>query len=419
MSATECYRSGRFDATLRLVLERYDEVMAIMLPSLRAERSATYSPFLPLHPKTGHVMQVPIDEVRRDAATLVWRDPETNERFETSVLGGGAKLQWKPDWAMRWVALGVDYEMAGKDLIDSVKLSGEIARALGNEPPEGFNYELFLDEKGQKISKSKGNGLTIDEWLVYGTPESLALFMYNKPREAKRLFFDVIPRQVDDYLTFLEKFPSQDAKLQLGNPVWHIHGGTPPTPELVATGGERGTTISFAMLLNLVAVANSEDPAVLWGFIRRYAPGVSPETHPRLDRLVGHALAYYRDFVRPAKTYRAPTDAEQAALAELTKAFAAHEGSTDAEGLQAIAYEIGRSHFPDTSGKSKSPDGRPGVSQAWFSTIYNVLLGEARGPRFGSFVALYGVTETRALIRKALAGELVREHAAFIEARAA
>jgi lysyl-tRNA synthetase class 1 len=349
----------------------------------------------------------------------VWRDPETNERFETSVLGGEAKLQWKPDWAMRWVALGVDYEMAGKDLIDSVKLSGEIARALGSEPPEGFNYELFLDEKGQKISKSKGNGLTIDEWLVYGTPESLALFMYNKPREAKRLFFDVIPRQVDDYLTFLDKFPSQDAKLQLGNPVWHIHGGTPPEPELVAAGAERGTTISFAMLLNLVAVANSEDPGVLWGFIRRYAPGVSPQTHPRLDRLVGHAVSYYRDFVRPAKTYRAPIDMEQAALAELTKALAAHEGSTDAEALQAIVYEIGRSHFPDTSGKSKSPDGRPGVSQAWFSTIYNVLLGEARGPRFGSFIALYGVAETQALIRKALAGELVREHAAFIEARAA
>ena len=230
LSATECYRSGRFDATLRLMLERYDDVMAIMLPSLRAERSATYSPFLPLHPKTGHVMQVPIDEVRRDAATLVWRDPETGERFETSVLGGHAKLQWKPDWAMRWVALGVDYEMAGKDLIDSVKLSSEIARALGATPPDGFNYELFLDEKGQKISKSKGNGLTIEDWLTYGTPESLALFMYNKPREAKRLFFDVIPRQVDDYLTFLEKYPAKYAKICLGNLVCQIHALAPPIP---------------------------------------------------------------------------------------------------------------------------------------------------------------------------------------------
>jgi lysyl-tRNA synthetase class 1 len=320
---------------------------------------------------------------------------------------------------MRWVALGVDYEMAGKDLIDSVKLSGEIARALGAAPPEGFNYELFLDEKGQKISKSKGNGLTIDEWLVYGTPESLALFMYNKPREAKRLFFDVIPRQVDDYIMFLDKFPSQDARTQLGNPVWHIHAGQPPASETLASAGERGTTLSFVMLLNLVAVANSEDPQVLWGFIRRYAPGVSPGTHPGLDRLVGHAVAYYRDFVRPAKAYRAASETEAAALAELSASLAAHEASTDAGALQAVVYEVGRKHFPDTSGKSKSPDGRPGVSQAWFTTIYNVLLGEARGPRFGSFVALYGVAETRDLIRKALAGDLVREHAAFLQAKAA
>jgi lysyl-tRNA synthetase class 1 len=418
LSATECYRSGRFDPTLMLVVERYEEVMAIMLPSLRQERQQTYSPFLPVHPNSGRVMQVRIDEVRPDG-TLAWRDPDTGERFETPVTGGHAKLQWKPDWAMRWVALGVDYEMAGKDLIESVKLSGEIARALGGMPPESFNYELFLDEKGQKISKSKGNGLTIDKWLVYGTPESLALFMYNKPREAKRLFFDVIPRQVDDYLTFLDKFPGQDSKLQLGNPVWHIHAGSPPTPELVSVGGERGTAISFAMLLNLVAVANSEDPAILWGFIRRYGPGVSPQTHPRLDRLVGHAVAYYRDFVRPAKAYRLATDAERTALAELSEALASHERSTDAEALQGIVYEVGRRHFPDSSSKSKSPDGRPGVAQAWFSAIYNVLLGEARGPRFGSFIALYGVAETRKLIGDALAGNLVSEHAAFLGARAA
>jgi lysyl-tRNA synthetase class 1 len=419
LSATECYRAGRFDKTLLTVLERYDAVMAIMLPSLREERQQTYSPVLPVHPRTGHVMQVPIDEVKPEAGTVVWRDPKTGERFETPVTGGHAKLQWKPDWAMRWVALGVDYEMAGKDLIDSVKLSGEIARAIGGEPPEGFNYELFLDERGQKISKSKGNGLTIDEWLAYGTPESLALFMYNRPREAKRLFFDVIPRHVDDYLTFLEKFPGQDTKTRLGNPVWHIHAGEPPAPELVASGGANvsATTISFAMLLNLVAVANSEEPAVLWGFIRRYAPGVSPMTHPRLDRLVGHAVRYYRDFVRPAKTYRPANDAERAALSELSAALAAREGSTDAEALQGIVYEVGRKHFPDTSGKSKSPDGRPGVARTWFSTIYQILLGQEQGPRFGSFIALYGVAETRALIDKALAGDLLREHEAFLRQR--
>jgi lysyl-tRNA synthetase, class I len=421
LSATECYRSGRFDKTLLTVLERYDAVMAIMLPSLREERQQTYSPFLPIHPRTRHVMQVPIDEVRRGAGTLVWRDPDTGERFDTPVTGGHAKLQWKPDWAMRWVALGVDYEMAGKDLIDSVKLSGEIARALGGLPPEGFNYELFLDERGQKISKSKGNGLTIDEWLAYGTPESLSLFMYNKPREAKRLHFDVIPRHVDDYLTFLEKFPQQDGKAQLANPVWHIHAGAPPAPELVAAaaGGAPATTISFSMLLNLVAVANSEEPAVLWGFIRRYAPDVSPDTHPRLDRLVGHAVRYFHDFVRTAKVYRLPNEAERQALTELSEALRLLQGSKDAEALQAVVYEVGRAHFPDTSGKSKSPDGRPGVSQTWFATLYQVLLGQERGPRFGSFIALYGVTETRDLITKALSGDLVREHQVFLEARGA
>src|SRR3954463_3328915 len=316
MSSTDCYKSGRFDATLLLFLQRFDAVMKIMLPSLREERAQSYSPFLPIHPNTGIVMQVPA-EPNATNGTIIWSDPETNERFETAVTGGHAKLQWKPDWAMRWVALGIDYEMAGKDLIDSVKLSGEIARALGAEPPEGFNYELFLDEGGQKISKSKGNGLAIDEWLAYGTPESLSLFMYNKPREAKRLFFDVIPRHVDDYLTFLEKFPGQDAKTKLGNPVWHVHAGAPPAPELVASApGAAGTSLSFSMRLNLVAVAISEEPPVLWGFIRRYAPSVSPQTHPRLNQLVGRAVRYFREFVRPAKRYRPATEPERAALQE-------------------------------------------------------------------------------------------------------
>jgi lysyl-tRNA synthetase class 1 len=424
LSATECYRSGRFDATLLTVLERYEAVMAIMLPSLREERRQTYSPFLPLHPRTGIVMQVPIEERKLEAGTIVWRDPETGERFETPVTGGHAKLQWKPDWAMRWVALGVDYEMAGKDLIDSVKLSGEIAKALGGLPPDGFNYELFLDEQGQKISKSKGNGLTIDEWLAYGTPESLALFMYNKPREAKRLYFDVIPRHVDDYLTFLEKYPGQDEKTRLGNPVWHIHAGHPPAPELLAAAGNQpGATISFGMLLNLVAVANSEEPGVLWGFIRRYAPGVSPETHPRLDQLVRRAVSYFRDFVKPQKSYRLPDPVEAASLHRLSEALAGFESGerpATAEAIQEEIYNVGRAEprYQDLKAKGATPE-RPGVSIDWFNTIYQVLLGEPRGPRFGSFVALYGVAETRALIAKALAGNLVREHEAFLRQRAA
>jgi lysyl-tRNA synthetase class 1 len=425
MSATECYKAGRFDKTLLTVLERYDAVMAIMLPSLREERQQSYSPFLPVHPKTGIVMQVPIDERRLDAGTIVWRDPDTGERFETPVTGGHAKLQWKPDWAMRWVALGVDYEMAGKDLIDSVKLSGEIAKALGGLPPDGFNYELFLDEKGQKISKSKGNGLTIDEWLTYGTPDSLRLFMFSKPREAKKLYFDVIPRQVDDYLTFLEKYPAQDAKARLMNPVWHLHSGEPPAPELVSSGGgnQPGTTISFSMLLNLVAVANSEDPNVLWGFIRRYAPGVSPDTHPRLDSLVKRAVRYFEDFVKPQKAYRLADEVEAASLRrleEVLNSFESGERPATAEAIQEEIYNVGRAEprYQDLKAKGATPE-RPGVSIEWFNTIYQVLLGEPRGPRFGSFIALYGVKETRALIQKALKGDLVREHEAFLKERAA
>ena len=316
ISSTEAYRSGRFDAALLKMLERFDEVQAIMLPSLRAERAATYSPFLPIHPLTGIVMQAPVLAHDAKAGTIRWRDPETGEAFETPVTGGKSKLQWKPDWAMRWHALGVDYEMAGKDLIDSVKLSSRIVRVLGSEPPAGFNYELFLDEKGQKISKSKGNGLTIDEWLTYASPESLSLFMFQKPSAAKRLYFDVIPRTVDDYLGFLEAYPRQDWKERLGNPVWHIHSGEPPAPETLAHGEEGQTSMSFAMLLNLAAVANSDNPAVFWGFLRRYAPSASPDNHPRLDALVRYAVAYFRDFVAPKKRYRLADEVEREALAK-------------------------------------------------------------------------------------------------------
>ena len=335
------------------------------------------------------------------------------EIFETPVTGGACKLQWKPDWAMRWYALKVDYEMAGKDLIESVKLSGAIARALGAMPPEGFNYELFLDEKGQKISKSKGNGLTIDEWLAYASPESLSLFMYQKPTAAKRLAFDVIPRAVDDYLSLLNAYPRQEAKERLGNPVWHIHSGAPPPPEVLHGTGNQATAITFGMLLNLAAVANSEDPQVLWGFLRRYAPDVSAATHPRLDRLVAYAVRYFRDFVRPAKNFRAPDASEREALENLAAALAALPLGASAEAIQTTLYDVARQipRYQDMKAKGATAE-RPGVSNDWFAMLYRVLLGETRGPRFGSFVALYGIKETRQLIADALAGDLPRKHAA-------
>jgi lysyl-tRNA synthetase class 1 len=407
MSSTSCYKSGMFDKALLRVLECFDEVQAIMLPSLREERAATYSPFLPIHPRTGVVMQAPVLERRLDMGAIRWRDPSTGEEFETPVTGGHCKLQWKPDWAMRWYALGVDYEMAGKDLIDSVKLSSRVARVLGADPPAGFNYELFLDENGQKISKTKGNGLTIEQWLAYANPESLASFMFQKPMAAKRLYFDVIPRTVDDYLGSLEAYPRQAWKERLGNPVWHIHGGAPPNPELLTHDGHGLGTISFAMLLNLAAVSNDENPSVLWGFLRRHYPTASPETHPGLDRLVHYAVVYFRDFVAPKKRYLEADDVERSVLTEISSKLAQLPAGASADEIQHALYDVARPipRYQDHSAKGATA-ARPGVSNEFFNMIYAILLGENRGPRLGSFIAIYGIDETRTLIDKALANEL-------------
>jgi lysyl-tRNA synthetase class 1 len=392
-SATDWYKSGRFDATLRRMLEHYDAVTNVILPTLGPERRATYSPFLPVCPRTGAVLQVPI--VHRDlaAGTVAYQDEATGKVVEVPVTGGHCKMQWKADWAMRWVALGVDYEMAGKDLIDSVRLSGQIARVLGAKPPEGFNYELFLDDKGEKISKSKGNGLTVEQWLTYAPPESLALYMHQQPRRAKRLFFDVIPRAVDEYLGLLEKYQAEIAGAPgktntpppnpLDNPVWHLHDGKPPAAE---------TYLSFGILLNLASVCHAEDKAVLWGFIARYAPQASPATAPILDRLAGYAVAYYRDFVKPAKRYRAPSEIERAALGDLARTLEALPAGADGETIQTQVFEVGKRHaFPDL--------------RAWFKSLYEILLGQDQGPRMGSFIQLYGRDETVRLIRRALDGD--------------
>jgi len=393
LSSTECYTSGRFDQALLKVLARFDEVMAIMLPSLREERAATYSPFLPIDPESGIVLQVPIIAHNSKVGTITYEEPGTKQHVSTPVTGGRCKLQWKPDWAMRWVALGVDYEMAGKDLIDSVKLSGEICRALGGNAPEGFNYELFLDEKGQKISKSKGNGLTIEEWLRYASPESLSLFMYREPKAAKRLHFDVIPRNVDEYYQFLDGYERQDTRQRLSNPIWHIHAGNPPKIEM---------PISFAMLLTLVSSSNAENADTLWGFIGRYRPGVTPQTHPKLNELVGYAIHYFRDFVLPEKKFREPNDSERAALIDLRDALSQLEIDVTAEVIQNVVYEVGRRE-PFLDQKKKAKDGKPGVSLDWFNLLYQVLLGQEKGPRFGSFAAVYGLQNTIDMIDGALA----------------
>jgi lysyl-tRNA synthetase, class I len=381
-SATAYYTAGRFDPALRRVLERHAEILAVMLPSLGAERQATYSPILPIHPRTGIVMQVRVEKLDPDAGTIAWRDPDDGTWYETPVTGGACKLQWKADWAMRWFALGVDYEMSGKDLIDSVRLSSRICAILGAPPPVGFTYELFLDEHGQKISKSKGNGLSVDDWLRYAPPESLAQFMFNQPTRAKRLYFDVIPRAADEYLANVTKAQAQDADEQLTNPAWHIHAGHVPQSVL--------SPISFAMLLNLASVVNAESPDMLWGYIRRYSPHATPEEMPFLARLVGYAVAYYLDFVRPAKQFRAPNAVEVAALNDLADTLRGLDAGTPAEDIQSAVYEVGKRHpFPDL--------------RAWFGCLYQVLLGQQDGPRFGQFAALYGIAETVALIEAALA----------------
>ena len=377
LSSSECYNSGRFDPMLLSVLAHYDEVISVILPTLGEKRRATYSPFLPICAETGRVLQVPVVERDEKAGTIVYKRDD-GKLIETKVTGGLCKLQWKADWGMRWAAFDVNYEMSGKDLIDSVKLSSQICRILGHQSPEGFNYELFLDADGTKISKSKGNGLTIEEWLQYAPEESLAYFMYQSPRKAKRLYFDVIPRAVDEYLNSLEKFPDQPLDQKLGNPVWHVHNGTPPREEL---------PLSFGILLNLVSVTNTENKKVLWGFLSRYSPGASPETMPMVDRLVGYALAYYRDFVKPEKHYRAPTDKEREALQDLVRSLKKVENTPEA--IQKEVFEVGKQHNYTNL-------------REWFKALYQILLGQDEGPRMGSFIALYGIDETIHLINDAL-----------------
>ncbi|MDF7674491.1 lysine--tRNA ligase [Acetobacteraceae bacterium ESL0709] len=380
-SATKYYTSGVFDAALKRVLEVHDKIIAVIAPTLGAERRATYSPVLPIHPETGRVMQVPILEVNPEAGTVVWED-ETGRRFETSVYGGQAKMQWKADWAMRWYALGVDYEMSGKDLIDSVKLSSKICRLLGKEPPLTLTYELFLDAQGQKISKSKGNGLSVEEWLRYGTTESLAQYMFQQPSRAKRLYFDVIPRATDDYLAFVQKAEGEEGADLYNNPVWFLHNG--------AVRPQDTSPISFTALLNLASVANAHEAETLWKFLRRYDATLSPETHPYLDRLVSHALTYFDERVRPTKQFRAPTEQERQALTDLAEALESLSAEATPDTVQNVVFEVGKRYFDKSELRS------------WFRCLYEVLLGQSEGPRFGIFAALFGLPETVALIREAL-----------------
>ncbi|TNE66069.1 MAG: lysine--tRNA ligase [Rhodobacteraceae bacterium] len=404
-SATEFYKTGQFDEILKRAVEKYDDVMKVMLKSLREERQQTYSIFLPIHPETGRVLYVPMKSVNRDDYTITF-DDEDGREWTLPVTGGAVKLQWKPDFGARWAALDVDFEMYGKDHSTNTPIYDRICEILGGKKPEHFTYELFLDANGEKISKSKGNGLSIDEWLTYASTESLAYFMYQKPKTAKRLHFDVIPRMMDEYHQQLRAYPGQDAAQKAANPVFHIHGADVPLSDMV---------VPFSMLLNLASVAGAEEKEQLWGFIQRYAPEASPEANPQLDAAAGYAVRYYNDFVKPEKVFRAPTAQERAAMEDLKTAFGSSEVAlaaiarknadmgndealpeadfADGDFLQSIVFAVGKNH-----GFENLRD--------WFKALYEVLLGQSQGPRFGSFAALYGVTETIALIDKGLSGEL-------------
>ena len=379
-SATDYYASGRFDEGVRGVLRQFDAIQGVMLPTLRAERRATYSPVLPISPTTGIVLQVPVEVVDADAGLIAFDDG--GRRVEQSALGGRAKLQWKVDWAMRWVALGVDYEMYGKDLIDSGIQSGRIARVLGGRPPEALVYEMFLDEAGEKISKSKGNGLGLEQWLDYGPQESVAFFAYREPKKAKQLHRGLIPRAIDDYWQSRAAYPGQELKERRGNPGHHIHDGAPPAGELPVT---------FGLLLNLVGVLGEATREQVWGYLANYVPDAGADRYPELDRLIDHALAYARDVVAPTLHRRAPDGREAEALRRLDDGLATLAPGTGAEDIQTLVYETGKAVF----GKEALRD--------WFRALYETLLGSSQGPRMGSFVALYGIANTRALIADALA----------------
>ena len=381
ISATEFYQSGQFDQVLLRAVEKYDDIMKVMLASLREERQKTYSIFLPIHPETGRVLYVPMKSVDAKNGTITF-DTEEGEEMTLPVTGGNVKLQWKPDFGARWAALGVDFEMYGKDHSTNTPIYDKICRILGQPAPEHFSYELFLDENGQKISKTSGNGVSIDEWLTYASTESLSYFMYLKPKTAKRMHFDVIPKAVDEYHQQLRAYEGQDDKARLNNPVWHIHGGDVPVSKMV---------VPFSMLLNLASVSGAEDKDQLWGFIKRYAPEASAETHADLDAAAGFAVRYYNDFVKPAKVYRAPTDLEREALIALRDGLKAWDQGLDGDALQFLVFACGRERFDPM--------------RDWFKALYEVLLGASQGPRFGGFIALLGIEESIALIDKGLAGE--------------
>ncbi len=379
VSSTEKYQNGDFNKTILNIFDNYKKILEIILPTLRSERKETYSPFLPISQNSGEVLQVKIEEYRMDSKTIVYRDPSVDKLVETEVINGKCKLQWKVDWAMRWMAFNVDYEMCGKDLTESVDLGSKICRALNNTPPTNLIYEMFLDERGEKISKSVGNGISVDEWLKYASPESLSLYMFQKPKSAKKLHFDVIPKTVDDYISHYNSYSSLDSVKKYDNPIWHIHSGKPK---------EFKTEINFNTLTNLVSISNSKDKKVIWSFINKYDQRINPENNPEFDRLIDFALNYYEDFILPKKKFTKIDNTNKKIFLDIIDMLENDlKTSSSAEDIQTYLYEIGKKYKFENL-------------KDFFKLVYQVVLGQEQGPRLGSFIKLFGVRETIDYLKK-------------------
>ena len=376
-SSTSLYKSGFFNSTLQLILENYDGIMNIILPTLGKERQKTYSPFLPICPESGHVLEIPVLEIDKSNSKIIFDNH--GKKLEKRILDGNCKLQWKVDWAMRWYALDVDFEMYGKDLIESAILSTKIIKLIGKNNPSSFAYELFLDEKGEKISKSKGNGITIDRWLEYASPESLSLYMYQNPKRAKKLYKEIVPKAVDEYLDFVEKAKKQDELQVLMNPVWHVHNGKIPIENSI---------MSFSMLLNLVETSNADSKGLLWKFVKKYKLDIIEKDYPIFDGLVGYAIKYFNDVIKAQKNYKQPNKDEKSALEELIKTLERCNDKMSPEDIQTLIYSTGKEN-----GYSEN-------LRDWFKLIYQVVFGDENGPRMGFFISFFGVNETKELIIK-------------------
>ena len=377
LSSTKLYKSGFFNEPLKKILENYDEIMNIIIPTLGKERQKTYSPFLPICPKTGQVLEIPVLEIDKSKSCITFDNK--GEKINVSILDGKCKLQWKVDWAMRWYALDVDFEMYGKDLIESAVLSTKIVKLLGKKNPSGFAYELFLDEKGEKISKSKGNGVTIEEWLKYASPESLSLFMFQNPKRAKKLYREIVPKAVDEYLDFIEKGKKQNELQKLMNPVWHVHNGKIPDESHIMT---------FSMLLNLVETSNADSKELLWKFVKKYKPNLVEKEFPIFDKLIEYAIKYYKDVIKLNKKYKTPNDKEKNALKSLIKALDSCNDKMTPEDIQTKIFSVGKEN------------GYKDNLRDWFKLIYEVVFGDENGPRIGFFISFFGVTEMQNLIKE-------------------